>query len=191
MEEQNQPNKKFLTGRPSPNFDEGKVPKDVIKKCEEALADNKGIFLTGPQGTGKTTLIRKYVSDHPGIEFFNPFKMCEEIAGSSKGIYDRKLSFYNQKKEIVIDNFGRENPAFWGYSKLDDWMSVVINFRYEVYINFGTLTHFTSNSLPKQISERYGADILDRICQMSNIVAYTRPDGSLRIPNKSPWNPKS
>lgn len=125
------------------------------------------------------------------MKFCTPFTMCEEIAGSQRGIYDRKLSFFNQKKEIVIDNLGREDAAYWGMSKIPDWISIVVNYRYETYTTFGTLTHFTSNSLPKDIEKRYGKDILDRISEMSNIVAYTRKDGSLRIPDKSPWKPKN
>lgn len=193
MEDNSSPkqNRLFLTGRLSPNFNKDLVPESVIEKCQEALDQNKGIFLTGPQGTGKTTLMRKFVSDHPDMKFCTPFTMCEEIAGSQRGIYDRKLSFFNQKKEIVIDNLGREDAAYWGMSKIADWISIVVNYRYEIYTTFGTLTHFTSNSLPKDIEKRYGKDILDRISEMSNIVAYTRKDGSLRIPDKSPWKPKN
>ncbi|WP_033147867.1 hypothetical protein [Prevotella sp. P6B1] len=136
---------------------------------------NKGIYIGGKVGCGKTILMRSFceilhfISGNT-VEMIPAPELCYKI--SEKG-YDSFAS-----RPLFIDEVGREPMEMKAFGNTIHPIKELIAIRY----NKGARTFFTSNfkitSLSKWRDEKgnlvgYGQDIGDRIREMMNIVEMT------------------
>lgn len=167
----------------------------VIKKLvlyfmahpESKLDPKKGIYLYGPVGTGKTTLIRLLGAwlNKSGKHSFS-FISCRDIQQEfAQGGYKELLKYtkksYRMKNNFRLpengaivycfDDFGSEGASMF-YGNKVNVMEEVLQDRYREYEDFGMITHMTSNLKPNTtlMSERYTYRVSDRINGMFNLL---------------------
>lgn len=167
-------------------FDNNKVTIDGYRK----MYQEKGTLLIGNVGTGKTTLLRllqKYYmytkprgSIHP--EFFriaNIPEIADEFSMNGRTAFNAiksghwlldELCFINEltgrpDREVAI-NFG--DKILLGEKIIYD--------RYNLFVETGMRTHFTTNASVKQLREIYGERVFSRLVEMCNIFMYVGED---------------
>lgn len=139
----------------------------------------KGIFLAGNIGTGKTLLMRCLRDcSFPNKQF--GIKTCRGVAqefsmdgikaiiqygtGAIRNEYGKiKLS------NILFDDLGAEQ-SMSHYGNKQNVMAEIILDRYEHFLSHGLITHFTSNMDLKELEKAYGDRVLSRMYQMLNFV---------------------
>jgi chromosomal replication initiation ATPase DnaA len=130
---------------------------------------NKGIYLFGDVGSGKTNLmyqlhlfLKKYRFD---TRFqFNDFKQTIEIC-QSKGIeyldkFKRGSWCHDELISKDINNYG---------NKIEPAQSIICR-DYNRFINTGVLTHFTGNGTPQELGETLGVVAYSRLSHMCNFI---------------------
>lgn len=141
---------------------------------------SKGIFLVGPIGCGKTTIMKSFVSNH-----HNPFAMVsvrkvseDYSANGHEGVihYQKALSSIWAKKfghdtiGYCFDDLGTEgNKKHFGNEL--NVMTDVILARYDSRLLRG-MTHFTGNITGDEIGEIYGERVRSRLREMCNFITF-------------------
>jgi len=138
------------------------------------MSAKKGIFLYGPTGTGKTTIMKVF-SDHFRIPWFWTIWITNDFLKYEAGDWYSWFCLNFGDREIIIDDLGAEaDVKKYGNEGI---MRDIISFREQAYQEKGVLTHFTSNlGSEREISERYGDRIASRIIGMCDIVMLTGND---------------
>lgn len=165
---------------------------EVIKKLvlyfteheESTLNKNKGIYLCGSVGTGKTTLMRlfanwkltkqKYVfSSCRDIQQEFAISGFQKLLKYTKKSYKFKNNTHSPDAGYIIhcfDDFGSEGRSKF-YGNDVSVMEEIIQDRYNEFEINGMLTHATSNIISGDImQEIYGIRVRDRIRGMFNII---------------------
>jgi DNA replication protein DnaC len=148
---------------------------DQWNKC--GLDYNKGLFLFGPVGTGKSTVMKglqKYMNyvksrdilDDYRIGFF--WKSASELANSYAGNGQEKLLQWCDECNLLIDELGREPRPAKHYGTELNVIQFLLQLRYDR--RKGNITHITSNVSPQDIMPLYGDYISDRFREMFNII---------------------
>lgn len=150
-------------------------------KCQWNL--DKGIFMGGKIGAGKTTLMKAYTKTLGMATGYN----IECFQAPSLYIHLNKYGMESLKKRpIFIDELGREQLEIYLDGARVRPIEDLVAMRYE----YGALTFFTSNfklsTLGKGFDEKgkkigYGEYCAERIADMCNIVVL--PGGSRRDQN--------
>lgn len=135
----------------------------------------KGIFLYGPVGAGKTTILRAFLSlpwqdTHVDDWLNNRTKVIScldvianlERQGSGEDVEERYLT-----GAYLFDDIGSEPPFKYAKPGAKPRMGSLLERR---YMRGKGITHFTSNLTPKLISDVYGKRVGDRIDEMCNFV---------------------
>ena len=136
---------------------------------------NKGVFIYGSTGTGKTSIFniiqnisKKYrlkalwfpiISTSDVVHKFNTDKFKDHVINRySNGIY-------------MFDDLGAEGEAnnLFVFGKEDIFIKI-LEARYNAFITKGTKTHITSNLNIAEISKRYGKRVEDRFYEMFNFI---------------------
>lgn len=137
----------------------------------------KGLFLYGPVGTGKSTLLKglqKYMNsikrrdilkDHR-IGFF--WKSASELANSYAGDGQEKLLQWCSDCNLLIDELGREPRPAKHYGTELNVIQFLLQLRYDHRMS--DVTHLTSNIRPEDVMPMYGDYISDRFREMFNII---------------------
>lgn len=137
---------------------------------------NKGIYLTGNVGIGKTELIlpfRRMITGYPANYFHNGYEMYA-TANQIAAAYDRNgedgITSYISTKTLFIDDLGRE-PQSKFYGKTVEALELVISGRYDLGKREKVVTHVTTNITDAEIvEERYGDYIRSRFKEIFNKV---------------------
>ena len=136
----------------------------------------KGLWLEGPIGVGKTTLIN--VFRELMLTFRKGFLVttATEIANvySATGSLDTYINnangYLGRPVNLCIDELGREQiPAMHFGNKLNV-MQYLLQQRYGLWQSRGVITHATTNFDWRDIKNKYDDFILDRCRHMFNIV---------------------
>ena len=130
-----------------------------------ATKDNtKGLLLFGPNGTGKTTAMAPYIK---GMWNGSAIDYAGVIAANGRD-YISKYSMH----DMYIDDLGREPQTVKSFG--DEIMAIhdLIHFRYQIFQKLGYKTHISTNLSFKEIEERYGVAIADRIKEMCEVMVF-------------------
>lgn len=147
----------------------------------ESLDSKKGLWLYGPVGTGKSTIIQICRTYDHEVNF------DRETWRSSGGFNIASASLvsnqFSRKGQDGIDKYGYNdsNPLTWAFDEVGrepcptkyygtemNVMQFIFQTRYE--IRHKCLTHVTTNLYPEDITDMYGDYIADRIKEMFNVI---------------------
>jgi DNA replication protein DnaC len=151
--------------------------KQTEKAEELGINLSKGIFLCGPVGAGKTSLIRIFRALlHYDLRFL--IKPCRDISyefssGGMEVIFKYSKKHFNKAKPCTIcfDDLGLEpNSSFFGIKA--NIMREIILSRYDLFIVNRMITHFTTNFDVDEIENNYGFEVRSRIREMCNIISF-------------------
>ncbi len=135
----------------------------------------KGLFITGNKGTGKTSsfqiiqnISRKYNLRKLWFPMIETPKVVEQYNTEKNKDYIVKRY---SKGNFFFDDLGAEDPAsnIFVYGKQDIFIRILEN-RYNEFITKGTKTYITSNLSIEDIKKRYGERVEDRFIQMFNLL---------------------
>ena len=141
----------------------------------------KGFLLWGGIGTGKSTIIdivRLFDKMSNGRSFNGYHIGGFMIASASylanqysdKGVEALELYTYNKLSPITlaIDELGREPCPAKHFGTEMNVMQYILQCRYE--LRRDCITHVTTNLSPREIQNKYGSYIADRMNEMFNVV---------------------
>lgn len=147
----------------------------------------QGLMLLGNTGCGKTKRI-KFLERRLGLHLIESHELVARIAKNDDLEFfreitrtDRKCGFQTPKRyyDLIIDDLGAEDTESMTYGNRRDIMAKVITQRHLAYMEFGDITHFTTNLNSESIARRYGDRILSRLTEMCVFVSM--PGGDRRM----------
>ena len=128
----------------------------------------KGLLLVGHKGSGKTLLLRA-LSACLQADLRFTVTNTRKVTSAYNCDGDRGLSLYTPPRHMAFDDLGDERTG-QHYGDKVEVMSRVIQDRYEHFVDYGTMTHFTTNLTASEIRERYGDRVYSRLRQMVNMI---------------------
>jgi DNA replication protein DnaC len=140
---------------------------------------NKGILLSGPVGSGKTSLmnVMRYLTP---IEHKFTIKTCREISFEfiQDGYevihrYSKGKLYQSDPKIICFDDLGLENNLKY-YGNECNVMAEILLSRYDMYISKNIKTHITTNLSASEIEAQYGNRVRSRMRELFNLIAYDK-----------------
>lgn len=154
---------------------------DYVWHKDGRLDPRKGLFLWGPIGTGKSTLIKglqKYLGKinkycygydaNIGFRFLSAVEIALMYAKSGlDGIVS--LTERERMSNLAIDELGKEPTDSKYFGTSINVMQTILQLRYEARNQF--ITHVTTNLDPNfDLPEKYSAYIADRVKEMFNVI---------------------
>ena len=147
------------------------------EKCKELDIDlDKGILLTGPIGIGKTTWFRLMQQVMAKEQRFY-YTTCRDVSFefikdgyNTIDKYSKGIPYDFPMKNICFDDLGTENNLKY-YGNECNVMAEIILSRYDLFINFNTKTHITTNLSASEIEKYYSERVRSRLRQMMNFLA--------------------
>ena len=145
---------------------------NIYKKAiKEAGADNKGIFIHGNSGLGKTYFCHA-VANGKKEKVENFVELLYELRDNiPKGFYNDAIKNLCDREYLIIDDIGAEKLS----DSVSELVYMIVNKRYENMKK----TILTTNLPFDKFSERYGDRILSRIAEMCVMVEVTGEDKRL------------
>jgi len=149
---------------------------DGNKKAYEATVEfikkpEKGLFLFGPAGTGKTHLAVKIAQELEDTRFVKIPKLLLSLKANFDGQgYENEQIIERLSKTpiLILDDLGAEKASEW----VAETLYILIDDRY------GNMkpTVFTSNYSPSELAERLGDRIVSRIMEMCRVIEIKTSD---------------
>ncbi|MBK9736834.1 MAG: ATPase [Saprospiraceae bacterium] len=151
---------------------------------------NKGLFLSGKTGVGKTVHM-KLVRQFLGYKDRFKMKPCQQLSleymdqGSPVLMqfgrnYVDHIDHNTINTSYCFDDLGTEDEVKH-YGTQTNAMAQVILMRYNLFQARQILTHFTSNLTADQIELHYGDRVRSRLREMCNWIEYTTDSKDKRI----------
>ncbi len=141
---------------------------------------DKGILLSGPVGSGKTTLMK--LLRHL-VPLQRPYEMIpsRNVTFSFNHLGYRTIEDYGNTKFFCFDDLGVEPPGRF-YGKDLNVMGEVLLSRYELFLqtNKKLKTHATTNLSADELEERYGHRVRSRMRELFNLIAFDETTGDKR-----------
>lgn len=135
--------------------------KHIGGMCKNKPSINKGLFITGAYGCGKTLSMLAMKKALQTFEGAFSYKSTVEIVANLDKNQD--IDFTN--RTYFFDDLGQEKKHYGNEVFAD-----LLFQRYDLYRNKGKKTHITSNLSIEQVEERYGQYISSRFYEMFNII---------------------
>ena len=130
---------------------------ETTKAIEKANKEDKGLFIYGNTGTGKSYTLHAIAKDKGFVHNF--IELLLEFRNSlNKGYYKDNVEALCEKKFLFIDDIGSETTSDY----VLEFLYLVINKRYESMKRIA----LTTNLSLEEFEQRYGARILSRIAEM-------------------------
>jgi len=134
---------------------------------------NKGILLNGPVGCGKTSLMKLLRSFQ--------YKNFDYAVISSRDI----AHAYNQDGFAIIHKYGRSQRIYCfddlgveqtikHFGNECNTMGEILLNRYDLMVNYGIVTHATTNLDANKLEAVYGNRVRSRLREMFNLVGFGR-----------------
>jgi DNA replication protein DnaC len=159
-----------------------------LNRQDGAFDINKGFFIYGPVGVGKTTLlqsIQKYMLIHslPSIHYAS----ANDISSIYSSEGEIGIKGYKYKHHRIIDDVGQEDKS--GHYGQKKWViNDLLMARYDLFLKSKKLTFISTNLTPDEFKELYGDVVADRVRQMCNIFEYPNKESRRNIPENSQIN---
>jgi DNA replication protein DnaC len=140
---------------------------------------NKGLFMAGPIGVGKTVMMKTWadmLKVYFGVDGYSNtaykyVKVQDVVREWEDGGWE-VLNKYFKTTTWCFDDLGTENRKAMRYGSQENVMRYVIDIRYDLWQTLLVPTHFITNMNIDAVKEYYGERIVDRIKEMSNIIIY-------------------
>ena len=149
---------------------------------------NKGILLSGPIGTGKTTLMNLMRLFEPAQSRFI-MKSCRDVSFEFiKEGYETIHKFSRQSfqpqshnpKTYCFDDLGIENNLKYFGNECNVMAEVLLS-RYDLFVSRKLITHLTTNLSASEIETAYGNRVRSRMREMFNLVSFETGTGDKRV----------
>ena len=135
------------------------------------IRDGKGLLMTGPVGTGKTTLavciLRWAINQGYRGYMISMTSLFDTLMILSKGPSEHFLKFENRIKScplLVLDDFGAEYDSAWVNNKVNSMLSDRVESKRS--------TILTTNMSIKQIQSGYNERVYDRMKQTLFVLTF-------------------
>lgn len=166
---------------------------------------HKGLMLRGLQGCGKTMILRMLADVGPlqrhdgivhsiselkqrgwgdmvklGIYNLSDFYSCVSIEHEYRQKDGEKYvdSIRRINRPLVFDDLGFERSETMNFGNRVNIMEGLIQSRYDMFVNQGIATHFSTNLVNSDEMEKvYGPRIRSRIREMCNVFTFESEDG--------------
>lgn len=131
----------------------------IQEAIQKAIDGNKGMFIFGGTGTGKTYAMHALANKKSESSVDNWIMLLSEFRDSmQKGFYYDNVKEYTNQEYVFIDDIGAEKTSDF----VIEFLYILVNRRYE---NMKRTVLSTNLSLA-EFAERYGDRILSRISEM-------------------------
>lgn len=153
--------------------------KDEITANQFGLDLSKGILLSGPVGSGKTSLmtIMKYITQKENKFYMRTCRdvSFEFIKEGYEIIHKYSRGSYSQTdcKNYCFDDLGVESNLKY-YGNECNVMAEIILSRYDLFISKKVITHITTNLSASEIETMYGNRVRSRLRAMLNLIAFDK-----------------
>jgi len=149
---------------------------------ELGISLHKGIMLSGPVGSGKTSLMNlmRFLLPAPQRYCIKP---CRDIAFDyARDGYEviqryAKRSFIQsmprEPLSICFDDLGLE-PVVQYFGNTCNTMAEIILSRYDYFIAYRMYTHITTNLTAQEIEVRYGTRVRSRMRELFNLISFDK-----------------
>lgn len=158
--------------------------KDEITCFQLNIDLNKGILLSGPIGSGKTTLMNlmKILTSSEHKFYIKPCRdISYEFIQEGYEVIQRysKGKLYPDPKAICFDDLGTENNIKY-YGNECNVMAEILLSRYDLFIAKKIPTHITTNLSASEIETAYGNRVRSRLRSMINLIAFDKTTNDKR-----------
>ena len=137
------------------------------------------LMLRGNIGVGKTTLglsVRRVLAEHgTSTEEIDAISIAE-VYQEDKAEYQRLLKV----KSLLIDDIGTEPSMVKQFGNETSPMAMMITERYRYRERLGLTTIITTNLSVEELTERYGARVVDRLRELCDVIKYDGAQPSYR-----------
>jgi len=168
-------------------------------ECQKrGLSLQKGLFLSGPVGCGKTSLMRWFSKAQPRPRFLlvSSRKIARQFLEDGYAVIDKYgyKSFrhkhtgfgsqlqYDQPITYCFDDLGLE-PEHRRFGNDCNVMAEIILDRYDQMKQYGMLTHMTSNLNAEELEQHYGQRVRSRFKEMFNLISFPPDAPDRRVAN--------
>lgn len=137
---------------------------------ENSKIFNKGFFISGPTGVGKTYILNA-LANHFKYQFEKVNWVDYLLQSKDKmddGYQMGKILDMVSSKVLVLDDVGAEKTTEWSIERL----YIIINKAYER----DTTVFIATNLSPKEFREQYGDRIFSRLNEMCSIIELSGKD---------------
>lgn len=131
----------------------------------------KGILLSGPVGCGKTSLMNLLNNfNYPGYKY--QVKGTLEISAEfNKDGFNIIYKYGRREKVLCLDDLGIEqNMKYFGNEC--NTIGEILLHRYDMHINYGIVTHATTNLNSEELEKLYGSRVRSRLRSMFNLISF-------------------
>jgi len=140
---------------------------------------NKGILLIGPVGCGKTsllTLINDFMFKDQKYQVKSTLEIASEFNNEGFTII-HKYGF--RQKVFCLDDIGVEQNMKY-YGNECNTIAEILLLRYDLFVNFGIVTHATTNLNAEELEKLYGARVRSRLRSMFNLISFPKTSNDKR-----------
>ena len=142
--------------------------------CQKYEIDfHKGILLLGPVGCGKTSLMT-LIRDFFPTSFRPILKSTRQVSYEFiKEGYEIIDQYGKSEKVFCFDDLGVES-SLKHYGNECNTMGEILLSRYDQFIQFGTMTHVTTNLNSVELEKMYGVRVRSRLREMFNLISFPK-----------------
>jgi DNA replication protein DnaC len=131
---------------------------------------SKGVALLGSVGVGKTVALKlaAHVFD---CEFLTISELAVMFSREGASAFWATVECMHCREDLILDDIGSEPDIRNFGNQLP--ISDLIYSRYEMWKTYGKRLWFSSNLSGKELENRYGVRVVDRIREMCNVIPCT------------------
>lgn len=138
------------------------------------LSLTKGILLTGPIGSGKTSLMKLF-SNFPGTQHYQ-LKSCRQLAGAFMKLGFEVIQHQSYSLATVCyDDLGTEQSLKY-FGNDTNVMAEILLSRYDNFTDAGIKTHCTTNLNASELESAYGDRLRSRFRESFNLICLESGD---------------
>jgi len=133
------------------------LDKNIRFAIEQAIAENRSIFIYGSTGTGKTYMLHALAKERGEVDNF-PYLLVKFRDHIQKGTYHFRMNSLTSQDYLFIDDIGAEKTTEF----VQEFLYLLVDKRYQNMKR----TVFATNLDLGEFRNRYGDRILSRLSEM-------------------------